>query len=42
MKGHEFINIDNKKHLNRDGLNINMAGQKQLAMNFISRIRASR
>ena len=37
------INNNNKqfRHLNRGGLHINVAGQKQLAMNFISLIRAS-
>ena len=43
MKGNDFINNDNVRfrHLNRGGLQINVAGQKQLAMNFISLIRAS-
>ena len=40
MKGHDFINNDNIRfrHLNRGGLHINVAGQKQLAMTFISLI----
>ena len=43
MKGHDFINNNNIRfrHLNRGGLHINVAGQKQLATNFISLIRAS-